>query len=748
MKRGQAAQRADALRAEIERHSRLYYEEATQEISDREFDILLQELVDLEARYPSLAPPNSPTQRVGGKALSQFPPVYYTIPMLSLSNAYERQTLTDFDARIRSDLKSDDFTYIVEPKIDGVGISVRYEHGHLVTGSTRGDSLKGDNITENIKTIASIPIELRGDAVPEVLEVRGEAFISKNIFERLVAQQKRKGEERFANPRNTAAGSLKQLDPRIAASRHLAAFFYATGETSGIEFQSEHDLLERLDSLSIPAVPWHRKCANLEEVNSAIDELQFVRDDLPFEIDGAVVKVDERRYHSLLSTTAKSPRWAIAFKYQAERAETVVRSITDQVGRTGVITPVAELEPVQLAGSVIRRATLHNLQDIDRKGVRVHDHVIIEKAGEVIPAVLKVVGSRRSGLEKPYTQPSECPECGSAVIQRENEVALRCDNLLCPAQAVRLLRHFASRGGLDIEGIGEVVAERLVENAQVRTPIDIFDLAEDSLAKLDLGDKSKKRELGIETARRMCQAMARAKSAPLSRWLFALGIEHVGKSVAIRIADTHTNLAHVADSSILRGLAEYFDLVSESQLVNPRSKTNTKKTPDERMKLQQKQTEIQDRMRLVGESLTKAGVLRPKAGEHAQPWDCVTTGIGPDAAQRVVSFFESEVGISILERLRSLQIDPLGNKATDTPIADTALKGRVVVLTGGLESMTREKAGERIRASGGKVGSGVSRNTSFIVTGNKPSDIKVAAARRLGVKELTEEQLIKVLERQ
>ena len=524
MNKREAKRAIEKLRAELNRHNYLYYVAAEPQIPDREYDGLYQKLENLEQEHPDLVEPNSPTQRVGGEPLTGFNSVTHSMPMMSLSNTYSKDELVEFDRRIRKLLSDISFTYVVEPKIDGVAVCLRYEHGVLVVGSTRGDGRIGDDITANLRTIRSIPLRLQSDGPPAVLEVRGEAFMTKESFVELNLSRQEAGQEPFANPRNATAGSLKLLDPRLVAQRPLDVVFYGILECEGSVFASQSEVLASLRNMGLRVIPEFWNCGDIESVLATLDELEAIRRDFPFETDGGVIKVDERVLHSELGATAKSPRWSVAYKFEAERVETTVLDITVQVGRTGVLTPVAELDPVPVAGSVVKRATLHNSNEIERKDIRIGDHALIEKAGDVIPAVVEVLKDRRTGKEKKFEMPDKCPICAGPITQREGEVALRCENLQCPAQIKRWIRHFAARGAMDIEGLGDALVDQLVDKDLIKNPADLYDLHKDQIAELDrLADKSAENLIG---------SIASSRDRDLWRVVFALGIQHVGATSA------------------------------------------------------------------------------------------------------------------------------------------------------------------------------------------------------------------------
>ncbi|MCX7006749.1 MAG: NAD-dependent DNA ligase LigA [Kiritimatiellaeota bacterium] len=559
------------LRTELERHNRLYYVEARPEISDREYDLLYKELQDLEAQHPDLVTPDSPTQRVGGEPLKEFQSVRHLQPMMSLDNTYNFEELREFDARVRKLLPGEKIEYVLEPKIDGCSISARYEYGKLTVGATRGDGATGDDITANLKTIKAIPLSLK-DAPPR-LEVRGEAYLPVAGFQRLNAERVAAGEEAFANPRNATAGSLKQLDSRVVAKRPLAAVFYAVGAAEGITFASQQEALKKFKTLGLPTPQFWWVCAGIEEVIQRTSEFQQRVGELPYEVDGAVVKVNSFDQWRRLGTTAKAPRYAIAYKYSHEQARTRLNAITVQVGRTGVLTPVAELEPVLLAGSTIARATLHNEEEIRRKDIRVGDVVIIEKAGEVIPAVMSVVLEQRPADARPFDLQEhlhgKCPEC-SGPIQRDPEfVAWRCENMACPAQLKRSLEHFAMRHAMDIEGVGEVLVNQLVEKQLVRDVADLYSLTVEQLAGLE--------RMGEKSAVNVVTAIEGSKRPELWRLIHGLGILHVGEGAARKLAEHFQTMESLmtADAQTLEHVPDCGPVIAQSItdfFANPRNR--------------------------------------------------------------------------------------------------------------------------------------------------------------------------------
>src|SRR5438132_3142608 len=560
MTEAEACARIETLRRDITEHNRRYYEEAAPTISDREYDRLYKELVDLEAKFPDLVTPDSPTQRVGGKPLQAFAQIQHRVPMLSLDNTYSEDEVANFYKRVTRLLPDEKIPVVVETKVDGVAVSVMYENGKLKYAATPGDGSIGDDITRNIKTIRSVPHQLRGSA-PKIFEVRGEAYLDKDGFKKLNKEREAAGLPLFANPRNAAAGSLKHLNPKVAAQRPLGMVFYGTGAVEGADVDLHSKIFPLFKKLGLPTHENWWLADSVEKVLDAIRELDRIRHDFPYETDGAVIKVDALAQRERLGFTAKSPRWAIAYKYAAERVETKLLDIIVQVGRTGILTPVALLEPVVVSGSTVSRATLHNEDEIKRKDIRNGDTVVIEKDGEVIPAVVEVVKSKRPRNAKPFDFlkhiHGKCPVCGGEVRRDPQFVAWRCKNLQCPAQATRRLEFFAARGALDIESVGGIVAEKLVERGLVREPLDLFELKVVQLAKLNLGTDETPRVFGEKNATKAVEAIERAKTFPLSRWLFALAIPDVGKTTAMQLARFHETVEEVARSQLLRDILAY-----------------------------------------------------------------------------------------------------------------------------------------------------------------------------------------------
>lgn len=552
-----ARKRCEALRKQIERHNRLYFVEARPEISDQEFDELVKELERLEAQYPELVTPDSPTQRVGGTPLEEFQTVEHEVPMLSIDNTYSQEELRQFDERVRRGLGGDQPAYVVELKIDGVAISLRYERRVFVRAATRGDGVRGDDVTANVRTIRAVPLRLDGNP-PALLEVRGEVFMRRQELERLNRLREEEGLPPLANPRNTTAGTLKLLDPREVAKRRLDLICYDVAPLRGAEPTTHWETLKQLRNYGLPTSPHSAHCRNIDEVLRVCDRWEKDRAQLDFEIDGLVVKVDSAAHRRKLGATSKAPRWVIAYKYPAQTARTKLVAISVQVGKTGTLTPVAEMEPVQLAGTTVKRASLHNFDELARKDIRVGDTVEIQKAGEIIPQVLRAIPELRPKGAKPYPVPKVCPQCGGAVHRDAEGVYLRCLNLACPAQIKERLRYYAARTAMDIEGLGPAIIEQLVDAKLVRDFADLYELDVDTLAGLE--------RMGKKSAMNLMEGIEASKSRPFSRLLNGLGIRHVGEHTAEVLAGHFGSMDRLMKASVeeLTAVPEVGEVVAAS----------------------------------------------------------------------------------------------------------------------------------------------------------------------------------------
>jgi DNA ligase (NAD+) len=779
------------LAAKIREYDRLYYGSGNAAINDWEYDALYDELVDLEKQFPELETPDSPSQRVGGAPVEGFERVEHLEPMLSLEKikaathptkdeepdadrrkrAQDANTLDElrgFDATIRKQVGKESIDYVLEPKVDGVSISVLYEHGKLALGATRGDGKMGDDITANIKTIRAIPLELNLKDPPKLLEVRGEAYISIRDFDKLNAKLESAGEDPFPNARNATAGSLKQLDPRIVRQRPIRAVFYALGACEGISFSTHAEILEFLKKAGLPTQPFWWVCHGIEAVfdqyqNDVVcgyDEGKDLRTKMPYEIDGIVLKVNDLADRQKIPSKTKAPGYAIVHKPipWITPAETVLKAITVQVGRTGVLTPVAELEPVSVQGSTVARATLHNEDEIKKKDVRIGDTVVVRKAGMVIPEVVEVVKSKRPPGTEPFDLfahvGGKCPACGGLIARDPKFVAWRCQNIAgCPAQSVRRIQFMAQRNALDIEGIGSVVAEKLIETGLIREWLDLFDVPAVKLGELNLGTKEEPRIFGEKNATKVCQALERAKSFPLARWLLALGIEDAGETITYEVAKFHNDLEHVANSEPLNAIAELGGLYDELAVVSPFSRKNKPKNEEEKTERKQRFEDLKREILALGEELEKQGVAT-----RSEKWSKLATEkqskavpefltvVGPKVAKNIVEYFASESGGEMLSKLRKLKINPPGGFKAPKEVKSSAelqISGKTFVLTGALKSMTRDKAAEEIRARGGKVAGSVSKNTDYVLAGADAGS-KLEKALALGVKVLDEAAFLKM----
>ncbi len=669
MNHAEAKKRIAELREQIRHHDHLYYVEARSEVSDREYDKLYAELKSFEEQHPDLITPDSPTQRASGQPLKEFKSVRHAVPMMSLDNTYSVDELREFDKRVRKLLPDETSEYVLEPKIDGVSIAVRYDDGKLAIGATRGDGTTGDDITANLKTIRAIPLQLHAKNPPQHLEVRGEAYIAVEDFKKLNAAREKAGEPLFQNPRNTAAGSLKQLDPAIVAQRPLRAIFYAVAD--GVELKKQSEVLEALKKFGFPTHRYWWVCKDIEEVITRAGELQKLEAKLPFEIDGAVIKVNDLDQWKRLGSTAKAPRFAIAYKYSHEQAQTKLKDITIQVGRTGTLTPVAELEPVFLAGSTISRATLHNEEEINRKGIQIGDTVIIEKAGQVIPAVVGVAKqgtSKRKKFKLDEYLDGKCPVCKGPIARDPEFVAWRCENIACPAQLKRTIGHFASRSAMDIEGCGEVLVNQLVDKKLVHDVADLYSLTANRLADLE--------RMGEKSAANVVTAIAESKNRELWRLIHGLGILHVGEGAARKLADHFLDLDALASAN---------------------------------------------------------------AEELQQAQD-----VGPVMAQSIRDFFDNPRNQAVIKKLRVAGWK-MKEKAALKALTIGPFVGKTVVVTGTLSKLSRDEAKEALRKAGASVTDSVSKKTDFLIVGEDAGS-KLDKARALGVKTLTEQEFLKMLD--
>jgi len=678
-------QRAAALRRELERHNRLYYVEDAPEIPDAAYDKLFAELQSLEAEHPELATPDSPTQRVGGAPLPEFAEVRHRTPMLSLANAFSEDEVRAFDRRVREALQAEEVEYAVEPKFDGLAVSLAYRDGVLVQGATRGDGTTGEDVTPNLRTVGAIPLRLSEAPGTRDLEVRGEVLMFRRDFEALNERQRAAGHKEFVNPRNAAAGSLRQLDSRITAQRTLRFFAYGVGQAPGARWSTQAQILDRLAALGFPVVKDRAVVRGVQGMLEYFTKLGEKRARLPYAIDGVVYKVNRLDWQERLGYVARAPRFALAHKYAAEEQETEVLGIDVQVGRTGVLTPVARLKPVFVGGVTVTNATLHNADELRRKDVRVGDTVIVRRAGDVIPEVVGVRPGKRPASARAFRMPERCPVCGSAVARLPGEAATRCTGgLFCRAQRVQALLHFKGRRAMDIEGLGDKLAEQLVELEMVASPADLYALNADALAGLE--------RMGEKSARNVLASIERSRDAGLDRFIFALGIPGAGEEVAKILARRFGSLKEFLK-------ADWARIAHEKETVR---KDNAK---------------------------------RKRRGVPALP--VPLEGIGPEIMESVRQFLAEAHNRDVIARLTA---PAAGVRVRDEPRAAPARAAKTFVLTGTLPGMSRDEAKSLIESGGHKVAGSVSKNTDYVVAGDEPGS-KLERARSLGVTVLDEQGL-------
>jgi len=687
---------ARMLRAEIERHNHQYYVLDAPLVSDAEYDRMFRELQQLESEYPELAGSDSPTQRVGGAPLPQFEQVAHRTPMLSLNNAFSAEEVTAFDRRVREGLNATEVAYLVEPKFDGLAVSLQFEHGVFVQGATRGDGYTGEDVTANLRTVKSVPLRLQGKALPELLEVRGEVLMYRADFDRMNQRQRASGEKEFVNPRNAAAGSLRQLDSRITAQRPLRFFAYAVGVIGGAAVPETHGELEYwLEKLGLPVCPERRVVSGVRGLLQFYGQMGAKRADLPYEIDGVVYKVDTLAAQRQLGYVARAPRFAVAHKFPAEEATTEVLAIDVQVGRTGALTPVARLKPVFVGGVTVTNATLHNLDQVRDKDVWVGDTVIVRRAGDVIPEVVRVVREKRPIDAIEFRMPGHCPdpECKSKVERLESEAVYRCTGgLFCPAQRKQALLHFASRRAMDIEGLGEKLVDQLVDGGVVHTPADLYDREKLNAARLAGLER-----MAEKSAANVIAAIESTKGSSLARFLFALGIYHVGEEVAKILA------RHFGSLDVLLN-ADWEALIAEKERVQ---KENT-------------------RRRVKSDALL----------------DPILPGVGPEIMQSVANFLGQQHNREVIEQLRNS--GAVREESPPSAVQGGSVAGKTFVLTGTLPKLSRDEARQRIEAQGGKVAGSVSRKTDYVVAGTEAGS-KLSKAEELGINVLDEAGLLELL---
>ena len=670
------------LKERIRYHNHRYYALDDPEITDAEYDRLFKRLLDLERQHPGLVTPDSPTQRVGTKPREAFSEVKHRVPMLSLENGFSDKDITDFDKRIKKLLgDAPDFQYTVEPKMDGVAVELVYENGSLSVASTRGDGYVGEDITSNTKTILSVPLTLtqpeEEKPIPALLEARGEVYMETEAFEALNIKRLDNNLPAFANPRNAAAGSLRQLDSRVTAKRPLNMFCYGIGEISGPGFDTQYEMMLSLQQWGLRVNrPPLKICRTIAEVVDYCHHLEDIRNQFPFEIDGAVIKVNQLKLQALLGQKSRSPRWALAFKFKPTQETTKIIKIDVQVGRTGALTPVAHLEPVQIGGVLVKRATLHNQEEISKKDIRELDTVIVQRAGEVIPEIVKVVKSKRTGREKKYVMPTRCPVCSTKVVKKTGEVVLRCPNPDCSVQIKESLKHFVSKGAMNIDGLGDKIIAQLRDKGLIKEEADIYGLRFEDLTKLD--------KVKEKSANNLLQAIEKSKNTTLAKFIFALGIRHVGEHVAQLLANHFKRLENIQNAT--REDLEY---------------------------------------------------RKGKGGAK----DTGIKGIGEEIARSVVSYFEDMSSKQNIKRLIEAGVYPAEVfSALSSPAAE-----KTFVITGSLRAMSRSEAKDLIQKKGGRLSASIGGSTDYLVVGESPGS-KLQKARDLGIATLYEDEFFTLLE--
>jgi DNA ligase (NAD+) len=668
MNNEEAKIRIEELRKKIDYYNYRYYVLDDPSVSDAEYDRLMRELAELENTWPDFFSPNSPTLRVGAKPLEAFTSVAHRTAMLSLANAMDAKEVTEFDKRVKKLLNVTDPDYIMEVKIDGLAVELVYENGEFVLGSTRGDGYTGEDITQNLRTIRAIPMKMIENPdipTPSLLEVRGEIYIGKKEFEKLNKRRELSGEALFANPRNAASGSVRQLDPKATAGRRLNIFCYAMGEMRGANVETHFQFLEYLKKWGFRVNPYAKLCKNLDEVLEYYQEIHKKRDEIDYEIDGTVIKVNRLDYQDILGAVSRSPRWAIAYKFEAHEETTKINRIDVQVGRTGALTPVAILEPVTVSGVEVSRATLHNEDEIKRKGIMMGDTVIVSRAGDVIPEVVRVLKEKRTGNEEAFEMPDKCPVCNEQVIRPPGEAIRRCVNINCPAQIKGSIEHFASKRAMDIDGFGEKLVEQLVDKNIIKDVSDLYHLSKETLSNLD--------RMAEKSADNIINAINASKKRTFARFIYALGIRHVGEHISTLLAEQYKNINTLMAAK-------------EEELIN---------IPE----------------------------------------------IGPEVSNSITTFFNDDKNKITIDRILLSGIEIEYKKEETKP-----LKGLTFVFTGTLKAMSRDEARKNVETLGAQTSSSVSKKVDYLVAGAEAGS-KLDKARELGLKVLSEEEFLEMVER-
>ena len=661
--------RVNQFRQQIHYHNHRYYVLDSPEISDAEYDRLFDELSALEKEYPVLITPDSPTQRVGATPLAEFSTVRHVLPMLSLNKVTSETEFLEFHQRLKDLTKANDnvIKYTVEPKFDGLAIELVYSNGVFVLGSTRGDGLVGENVTQNLRTIKSIPLKLMGPSMPDLLEVRGEVIMNKEDFAQLNRDREKSGDPLFANPRNAAAGSVRQLDPRMTSNRPLRLFAYAVGRVEVKDLKTHWESINYLKTMGFKISPHVELCENVDQVISFYKRILVLRNDLPYEIDGIVIKLNDFAMQQAAGELSRSPRWAVAWKFPPQQEHTKVKTIIVSVGRTGALTPVALLEPVRVGGVEVSRATLHNEDEVRKKDIRIGDTVIIQRAGDVIPEVVSVITSKRTGKENVFFMPDRCPICGSKAIRPEGEAVYRCTGMTCPAQIKETLAHFASKGAMNMDGLGRKHLEQMVDKGIIQDPADLYFLKKEDLMKMD--------RMGDKLAENLLSSIDKSRSPGLTNLIYALGIRNVGYHLAGVLAKNFKSISRLARQNV--------------------------------------------------EDLT------------------AVYEIGPIVAQSIHNFFQNPKNVNVLEKLKQGGVRFPVEKGENR---ESPFSGHTFVLTGSLDTFTRDEAMQIIEDLGGRVTSSVSKKTDFLIAGKDPGS-KYDAALKLGIKLLNEDEFKKLIGR-
>ncbi len=743
-------QRYNELCRIINHNNILYYAKAQPEITDAEYDALYRELESIEAEYPDFITPDSPTQKVGNDLADGFRKVTHPRPMQSIDDIFEHKPeqgetdaeLVEFYTRLSKNLSATSPKVVVEPKIDGCAVTLMYRNGKLQYAATRGDGQTGDDITNNILTIKSVPSQLP-DGAPTVLEVRGEVYMPFAAFNLLNEQRDAAGLPTLANPRNATAGTIKLLDVSEVAARPLAFLAHGIGMLEGTVLHTQDDYEALLRKMEIPYNTPIIRAEGLEQLRAAVRDINTLRHNLGYGTDGAVIKLDDYAARESLGSTARAPRWAAAFKYLPEQKETILRDITIQVGRTGVLTPVAELEPVHLSGTTVSRATLHNQDEITRKDIRIGDTVLVEKSGEIIPAIVKVNKEKRPDTAHPYhideAVGGVCPACGAPISQEEGQVAWRCTNFTCSAQTAMRTTYFCKREALDVESLGGTVADALVRRGLISSPLDLFRLNVETLGSLNLGSDDEPRRLGEKNATKALDALNNAKSLPLERWLTAFGIPSIGVTTARLVCTYHQNLNDLASSSFLRDLVKVESLVEKYNTLNPKARANKGIEPDA---LLEQQVKIKNELDANVKEWESRGYLKVEPdGVYKLK---VVNPIGSVSTHKLVDWFASDTGQNVIKTLQELGINPSSPRYLENfEQQEGPLAGLTFVLTGSL-SRPRPEFERMIADAGGKATGSVTKKTHYLVAGEGGGS-KRDKAVKLGVPIIDEHTLLQLL---